>query len=49
MLLAPSFFTRETCRRKYVRSIGGVVLAGESEVRGGKPVPLSIYPPQISH
>jgi hypothetical protein len=43
------FFARTTCRRRWIRSISGVVLTGETEVLGWKPVQLSIYPPQISH
>jgi len=32
-----------------VWSVGGMILSGETEVLGNKPVPLQLCPPQILH
>ena len=36
-------------RRRWMRSIDGMILRGKTEVPSEKPVPVSLYPPETSH
>jgi hypothetical protein len=48
-ILCPfALVVRVTCRWWWVCNIGGIIMAGEDEVLGEKPIPVTLRPPQVS-